>query len=150
MSFKIRRKEFIYNKIEYKYLGRNDTIDTIDTIDNIKTVCSIKNKNQVLKKHKLRDEIIFSGTWEVTLSSSIFFADLDIDCILDVSISEKELLESNNDNLLKEIQEKSIQISLNYINDELNRFLRMTPSQPSEKINFIKKYREQLNREQLK
>ena len=51
------------------------------------------------------------------------------------------MLESNNDDLLKGIQEESVQISLDYINDELNRFLIMTPSQPSEKINFIKKYK---------
>ena len=137
MSFKIRRKDFIYNKIEYKYLGINDAIE------NIETVCSIEEKKQVLKKHKVKDEIIFSGSWGVTLSSSVFFADLDVDCILnvDISESEKELLESNNDDLLKGIQEESVQISLDYINDELNRFLIMTPSQPSEKINFIKKYK---------
>lgn len=66
MLFEVKRKEFHYKKIEYKYLENNINIDGIDTL------CNIIDKEQVLKKHNVRDEVIFSGSWNITLTSNIF------------------------------------------------------------------------------
>lgn len=44
MLFEVKRKEFNYKKIEYKYLENNINIDGIDTL------CNIIDKEQVLKK----------------------------------------------------------------------------------------------------
>ncbi|QEH49188.1 hypothetical protein [Aggregatibacter actinomycetemcomitans] len=135
MSFEVKRKEFHYKKIEYKYLENNINIDGIDTL------CNIIDKEQVLKKHNVIDEVIFSGSWNITLTSNIFFADLEVDCILSVCVSEKRLLETKDQELLKNIQKESIKASMDYINDELNKFLKMTPFQPTKEVNFIEEYK---------
>lgn len=60
---------------------------------------------------------------------------------MSVCVSEKRLLETKDQELLKNIQKESIKASMDYINDELNKFLKMTPFQPTKEVNFIEEYK---------
>ena len=138
MSFEVEKEEFVYTKLDYKYIDQNLTLTEKNLEENIplqiKTTVKIETKEILVQRHKkIPDKIHFFGNWDIFISSNYFILDTEINFSLDIFTKIK----GEDTNFMKNIQNECIRYSLNTINDELNYLLNKTPTKPANGHKFI-------------
>lgn len=139
MLFEVEKEEFVYNKLDYRYIERNITeheqIFEENTPLQIKTTVKIETKKILVQKHKeIPNKIRFLGSWDIFISSNYFILDIGISFSLDILIEEDY---TDKNKYLENIQDECIRYSLNTIDTELNSLLNKTPTKPASDHKFI-------------
>jgi hypothetical protein len=130
MLFEVEKEEFVYNKLDYRYIEQNLTEKNLE--ENIplqiKTTVKIETKEILIQRHKkIPNKLRFFGNWDILVSSNYFILDTGINFSLDVFTKTK----GKDVNFLENIQNECIRYSLNKINFELNSLLNKTPTKPA-------------------
>ena len=105
MSFEVEKEEFVYNKLDYRYIDQNLTLTEKNLEENIplqiKTTVKIETKEILVQRHKeIPNKIRFFGNWDIFISSNYFILDTEINFSLDIFTKIK----GEDTNFVKNIQ----------------------------------------------